>query len=394
LAVAWVLMFHLNGIVGPKVISARLFGFEVEFHPLITVGWVGANLFFVLSGFLLTNRLLERFASGARGPALKSYLIARIRRVFPAYWAQILVLLAVSLVVSRQWPDWVRFLPLHSVMIHNLDLEASWAINPVYWTLPIEFSFYLCLPLIAVILARAENAGEARRWMTLALVVGAILVLSWTYRYLVYRAHAADDVRTRVWLIGQIPGSIDQFILGGAAGVAMRWSRPRWSALSPRIRTLLANVLLVAGLGGIIGMMYFLDAIYKTFWSGHWAVYVWYTITSGFAALALCSIVMGSPVAAMLFANRLAVFIGTISYSIYLWHYPIGEWTARAVDVSDGSLVRLLAVSVPLILLASAISYYLVERRFMAASTREREEGKTGASDSAGALSEAPKPLS
>ena len=375
LAVTWVLLFHLNGIVGPRVISLPLFGYDVPLHPLMTIGWVGANLFFVLSGFLLMSRLLERLASGPRRPALKSYIIARIRRVFPAYWVQIVILLAVSVAVSRQWPDWVRFLPLHAFMLHNLDVEASFAINPVYWTLPIEFSFYLCLPFIALILAHVEGTPGARKWVTLGAVLVAVLVLSLAYRYFVYQAFLTQPVNTRVWIMGQIPGSIDQFVLGGTAGVAMRWIRPQWDAASEGRRALVSNLLLATGLAGIVAMMYYLDSIFETYWKGHSAVYVWYTITSALASIVLCSIVLGSRAANFLFANRAAVFIGTISYSIYLWHFPIAVWVARWVDVSGSQLVKLLVIAVPLIAAASAASYYLVERRFMAASTRQREGG-------------------
>jgi len=375
LAVTWVLLFHLNGMVGPKVIATRLFGFEIEWHPLLTIGWVGANLFFVLSGFLLTNRLIERLAVEERAPALKSYFIARVRRVFPAYWAQIAILLAVSLLVSHQAPDWVRFLPLHAVMAHNLSYEASWAINPVYWTLPIEFSFYLCLPLIALVLLRAERTAPERKWATLVLITAGIVALSWTYRYLVYQPFAAAEVNARVWVLNQIPGTIDQFMLGGTASVAMRWTRAAWANLPERSRTVLSTVLLFAGLGGLVGLMYFIDSIFEVFWNGHWAVFVWYTFAAAFISVALCGIVIGSPAARALFANPVSVFIGTISYSIYLWHYPIAAWVAHSVDISGMPIAYFLGIAVPPILVASALSYWFIERPFMAKSTREREAG-------------------
>src|SRR6187455_762704 len=85
LAAAWVMIFHLNAFAVPKVIPVSLFGFEFSLHPLLTAGWVGVDLFFVLSGFLLATHLLEALARGRPG-VLRKYFFARARRVFPAYW--------------------------------------------------------------------------------------------------------------------------------------------------------------------------------------------------------------------------------------------------------------------------------------------------------------------
>ena len=148
LAAGWVMLFHLSAIYGPAWMGVGIGDFLVDVTPLVTIGWVGVDLFFVLSGFLLTTHLIEN-------RDLARFAKARFRRVFPAYWAQITILLAISWMVHGAAPSWVRYLPLHAVMLHNVTLESNFAINAVYWTLPIELAFYICLPaLVKLLVAR------------------------------------------------------------------------------------------------------------------------------------------------------------------------------------------------------------------------------------------------
>src|SRR5689334_6257593 len=90
LAATLVMLFHLNDFAGPKAMGVTLFGHTLYLHPLMTIGWVGVDLFFVLSGFLLATHLMEALARG-RPQALRRYFVARARRVFPAYWAQLAI---------------------------------------------------------------------------------------------------------------------------------------------------------------------------------------------------------------------------------------------------------------------------------------------------------------
>jgi len=377
LAAGWVLLFHLNSIVGPKVIAIHPFGVEVELHPLITIGWTGANLFFVLSGYLLADRLMDRMRRDAMPTAVGRYLAARVRRVFPAYWAQLAILFTVVVATTHALPDWTRFLPLHAFMLHNWSFEANSAINGVYWTLPIEFSFYLVLPLFAWILLRGERAGHG--WRTLAFVLLASLAVCWGYRYAIVHAFPNADLASRIWVINQIPGTIDQFMIGGVTGVALRRLRPRVEALAPAARERLSTALLAVGLAGMIGMIYFMDDIYDIFWIGHWALYTWYSIMTAFMAMLVAAIAIGSRATRALFANPPMFFLGTISYSIYLWHLPVGYWVAQALDMKQVTIGTYLLWAVPPIIAASALSYWLVERPFMRApGAASRSPGTDG----------------
>ena len=353
LAAVWVMLFHVNAFAGPRVLSVYPFGVRIDLHPLLTVGWLGVTLFFVLSGFLLTTHLLDALAR-RQERVLPRYFLARVRRVIPAYWAQLAILFAVALAIQHSPPAWTRYIPLHLAMLHNVSEKASYAINSVYWTLPIEFAFYLVLPIIAVRLARLEMAGAAR-WKALVLLYAAALGVSIAYRYVVFPLGGTNIA----WISNQLPGTIDQFVIGTVMAAQWRWWR--MSGAAPAIALRFSNMLLLAGLAGMVAMIYYLDGIHETFWLGHPAVYYWYSINALFAGMVVFGAAMGGRVARWLFANRVAVFVGTISYSLYLWHYPIVEW----LQAANLGFAAFFAVAIPLCIAASALSYALVERPFL-----------------------------
>jgi len=365
-AALWVMLFHVNAIVGPKRLAVSGWGLDLDVTPLVTIGWVGVDLFFVLSGFLLTTHLLERWHATDRGVLMRGYFRARILRVFPAYWAQLVVLLSVALIASGGvMPAWWVDLPLHALMLHNFSERMSSAINGVYWTLPIEFTFYLCLPLLVKFLAQGERMPQRAAWRRLAMISASVILAAWAYRFAVFHAYADSAVNTIVWATSQIPGTMDQFMIGATAAAGLRLANGRAGAEPSRSGQWRSTALLAVGVGGLVSMMYFLDRVHDDYWAGHWSLFVWHTITSGFIASVVLAIVASGPSARLVFENRAALFLGTISYSIYLWHFPIVIWVAGLVDLPALGLVRGVLLVTPLVVVASAVSYFVVERPFL-----------------------------
>jgi peptidoglycan/LPS O-acetylase OafA/YrhL len=354
LAACWVMLFHVNAFAGPRVLSVNVFGHDMHLHPLITVGWLGVTIFFVLSGFLLTTHLLSSIERGGEG-LLKRYFTARVRRVIPAYWAQIAILLVVALVVERAVPDWIRAVPRHLFMLQNTSEYEASLINGVYWTLPIEFAFYFVLPIVAVRLAAREPIPDRGLYRLLAALYVASVAIGISWRVAV---HPLGDLNI-AWIANQLPGTLDQFMLGTVLAAGLR----RWRRTHPHTRTDAAsNALTLVGLGGIVALMYYLDAIHATFWSGrHYAVYWWYSANAVYVGLLVLGVALGGGVSRALFANPLSVAVGTISYSLYLWHLPIVLWLQPA-KLAYGTYF---AVAIALTLAASALSYWLVERPFL-----------------------------
>jgi peptidoglycan/LPS O-acetylase OafA/YrhL len=82
-------------------------------------------------------------------------------------------------------------------------------------------------------------------------------------------------------------------------------------------------------------------------------------------AIAAAGIAARGPLARALFENRAAVFLGTVSYSLYLWHWPIAAALAARLDAHAQGLARFSALAVPAVVAAAALSYFAVERPFL-----------------------------
>jgi len=168
LAAMMVLLHHLFAVAGPRIIWVNFGEFSIKVHFLLTCSWMGANVFFVLSGFLLALPFIARAPAPITLGASLRFIWRRIRRVVPAYWFQIACLLAISTGLATL-PDW-RMVVSHLLFLQNFSEQYAYALNGVYWTLPTEFGFYLLLPAIAWLAWRMRR-GDSRSWLWLCLVL-------------------------------------------------------------------------------------------------------------------------------------------------------------------------------------------------------------------------------
>lgn len=271
--------------------------------------------------------------------------------MLPAFYAPLGVLVLLALVGIGILPPWQELLA-------DLSMEFVYFGFPlwhgVWWTLPVEWNFYLVLPLRGFILGRA-------RW---GLVMALLVVASVTVRIACW--HLLYD---GVWewflaypLILQTPARIDEFAFGVvAAGLYLRRSGggARWRDLA----------VLLAGLACVLLLMGYLDGRGDIFVRADAPLIFAYATLAG-AALALVVLAAASPLplARRLFGGRALAFIGTVSYSLYLWHNPLIGWLDRLwpglpQDVAGLGLRAL--VVIPASLLVAWISYRLVERPFL-----------------------------
>ncbi len=312
----------------------------VMFHALpgyAPGGFVGVDVFFVISGFLISGLIFDGVACNSF--SLGTFYAARIRRIFPA----LLVVLAAVLVAG--W--WLLF-PIEMIRLgHQIVASAAFAANIYFWSqagyfspdattypllhlwsLGVEEQFYVVWPLVITLLWRCNRAI-----LPAIVVVGAAsLAVS-----LLTEGRAAGFYlpMSRVW----------ELMLG--AGLA--WLMPDSKRRFPPI---LLDVAAIGGLGLILGSIVW---IHESDPYPGWRALV---PTVG-ACLVLWS-GSDSRTVAPLLSWRPLVFVGLISYPLYMWHWPV-FWIGRTIGTVDLSVARatmLVAISFAL----AWVTFVLVEK--------------------------------
>jgi peptidoglycan/LPS O-acetylase OafA/YrhL len=354
LAALWVVGYHAWIATGRPAVGWPGADFPWRIDPLLAAGWLGVDVFFVLSGFVLQWQVEhERDPSmrpwlGAR--AYGRFLGRRVLRVFPAYLACLSILLPLAwLGVGRWTPPALGDTALHLVMAHNAVPEYVSTISGVFWSLPVEWHFYLVFPLGAWLLAGGR---------TLPLVVLA-LVVTW----LVHRI--AMDHAAFTWLLAWTPFRAIEFAGGMAAAALAKRSRGLAAAR--------ADAIFVVGAAGLLAIGYLWGVYDLAWWTNDWRTLLRMVVmASAIAAMLYAMAVPGaSRIGTAVFAHRATVWIGMVSYSLYLWHFSLIEFVVdhRLVPLRGDASMRdfavMLAVILPLAFAVSALSYYAVERVFL-----------------------------
>jgi peptidoglycan/LPS O-acetylase OafA/YrhL len=317
-------------------------GFELFGVRLLPGGFLGVDVFFVISGYLIGSRVLAGLSAGTF--SLVSFYEHRARRILPALYA----MLAVSLVAGWFLLFSGQMLELGTSALATVTFwsnvffwqqggyaaEAS-TLRPLLhtWSLSVEEQFYLLFPLAILLLHRA-----LRRAILALLILGAVLSLGLA-ECASGRLPSASFylLPTRVWelLAGVI---LAQMQLGGT-----------FSRAAPATR----NVLGMAGLLALLLPAALFDENTK-----HPGILTAIPV----AATALIIWLGAQGWAARLLSIRPLVVVGLMSYSIYLWHQPLFAF-ARLVSVNALTQPQLLGLTA-MTAIAGALSYRFVERPF------------------------------
>jgi peptidoglycan/LPS O-acetylase OafA/YrhL len=345
-AAGWVLLFHLWQFMGTPRLALGPF----DLTPLFARGHLGVDLFFVLSGYLIGGPWLIARLRGDVRPSLREFWLRRARRVLPAYWLQWLILAAVAWFGANAFPLDARGVLLDLSLTFNL-FENTTALNAVWWSLPVEWDFYLFAPLLAAALASRGRWP----WLLLGIVLASVAfrVLCWwaIWEYL------ADGVALYRWVI-QLPGRLDQFALGMI--VAWAFAMRRGGRATPLALFGITVTLALVWIGFHTGSA--VDTALAP-----WLFFEFTLIGCGFAALTAAASMRHPAWLLGWLGHRAMGFVGTVSYSLYLWHYPLLHWLRGFADAHGWATSSWSFASAALAasLAAAWLSFRIAERPFL-----------------------------
>lgn len=305
--------------------------------PPFNHGYLGVDLFFMLSGFIIAHVYWQDFLLPSR-PLYLRFVALRVARLWPAHIAALLLVIAAALASSRigQAPFPAGEFLLHLVLAHNWGLLPETTLNYPSWSISAEFLAYLLFPLQVALFRRVRSLWLLLLSVPLALALCGLVLTVWFELSLVYSGPLAN-VR-----------AISEF----AIGVALHrlWRDGRLARL-PWTAIVLGCVVAMIAIAAATPPRHAMD----------------YAIVLLMAPL-LLGLAHGAGAAARLLSWRPLVYLGEISYSIYLMH-------ALAIFVASALFVRLpsifggretgwdmVAVAVALAFLGGVMLFHLVEK--------------------------------
>ena len=320
----------------------------------LTGGFVGVDVFFVVSGYLITFLLL-READTRGGVRIGEFYARRARRILPAATVVLLATLAyaaqgLSVSQVQRFKDDATWSALFAANVHFAELGTDYFAqgrdpSPFrhYWSLAVEEQFYLVWPaLLALVLVACRRSGSRGRSVLGALLLVIIaLSLAWS-----------------VWITSAAPGtayySSPARAWELAVGALLATQAHRAGSLGRTSRAWLAS----AGLGAVVVSAVVFDAGSQL---PGWRALL---PVLGTAALVAAGVGGSSPVTRLLGVRPLT-WIGDLSYSLYLWHWPILVLGPAHPALPEGPAGT--AVLVLLALAASVVTFHLVEKPFRGA---------------------------
>ncbi|SDL94196.1 Peptidoglycan/LPS O-acetylase OafA/YrhL, contains acyltransferase and SGNH-hydrolase domains [Oryzisolibacter propanilivorax] len=302
--------------------------------PPFDGAFYGVDVFFVLSGFLITSLLLIELQKSGRLDYWRFYR----RRFFRLMPALVLFLAAYCLVAPRVWPEltdmWSDAL---LSLLYLADYGIAFFDSPGtllhMWSLSVEEHFYLVWPPLLALLVRCTAPG--RRWRPIA----GLVLLAWAWRVLwVLRGQQFYEIFFRF-------DTRATGLLMGALLAALLHERPAWFE---RLRARLSH-----GMWFVLAVPLLLAQTWDDMNVMAWGM----TVVECASAVLLLAVLQQRGAAYEALSAPALVLVGKLSYGIYLWHYPIVRWL-RADQHWLVTAVAGFALSAAM----AALSYYTVER--------------------------------
>ena len=343
----------IDGLRAVAVIAVMLYHLGFTWIP---GGFLGVDLFFVISGYVITRLLLDSIQRSG-GLDLRAFYKARIRRLFPP----LVFMIFVTIIYISIWaPETMRRFVSDSpfallggmnwwLVFRHTDYFDTISRPPLLqhtWSLGVEAQFYLIWPLILLLVLRqfgkAKIPGAA---LFIAAISGIALLL------VSFGVDAANASQVSHVYFGTDTHSIGLFL---GAALAVSWVPQNLQEQVNRRAQDFIDGIGVIGFVGLLGVFLLVNENDPTLYK------LAFPLAGLFGCAILTSIVHPASRFAPILSSKIAVWIGERSYAIYLWHWVVFQLTRPAVDL-EGSTWALYTLRILVVFALADISLRLVE---------------------------------
>lgn len=337
----------LDGLRALSILAVMIYHANPD---LLSGGFIGVEVFFGLSGFLITALLIQEFDNTGE-ISLKTFYLRRVLRLAPALVALLIVYCPVVFYLANF--SFQRAKPLLTDALIVLFYMANWArafnIHPPSllahaWSLSIEEQFYALWPPLLVLLLRNIRSRWAIAWIAFSIAVSA-----WALR-----CYLGATGSTALRLSNGLDTKADAVMIGCVLGIIVSSN-----LIQESVRGILSRILRIASpvsvgiLAGICKIAFWYDPIMF-----YWLFFIIEILT---AIIILDCIVNKDSMINKILSLKGLVWVGTISYGLYLWHYPV----FRLMKYFQLDWVRVITLGTAITFAATTLSFYLLEKPFL-----------------------------
>ena len=271
-------------------------------------GFIGVDIFFFISGFVICYPFVQATLEGTRRPTWAHFAYRRAIKIVPSYLLSIALMYAIGYAATQGGRGPAADILTHLLFIHNWFAQTYGSINGVLWTLAVEVQFYVLFPVLSLVFLR---------WPVIT-----ALVMSATAMF--YRIEVSHDSFFAGQLIEQLPAYLDMFGCGMFTAWLYVFLRNREFMQTATARAG-ATALAILGFAVLVALMENLFAFRYT----ENAFTNWKVVHRTWLAFDCLGIALGSlfavPLWKRLLANPILIFCSLVSYNWYIYHQVVAR---------------------------------------------------------------------
>jgi peptidoglycan/LPS O-acetylase OafA/YrhL len=343
---------YISGLDGLRAISVLAVILYHLHFPWINGGYLGVTVFFVLSGYLITDLLINEYQKTGMID-FKSFWVRRLRRLLPALFVMLILITVWITLFQRDYLAGLRG-EIGAAFVYISNWYYVWQEHSYFtkfappsplqhmWSLAVEEQFYIVWPILMLLALKfAKSTGKlAFLVMLLSVVSAEFMAFLFTPDEDPSRVYYGTDTRAFSLLIG--------------AALAIVWPSRR---LKPQVTAEMKRALDITGLAAFIGMILFIIFLRE---DSAFLYYGGMYLASAIVALLIAVIVHPASIVGDVLSWRPLLWFGVRSYGIYIWHFPILVLLGLGVDTGEFQMWRVLLALVLTIVL-SALSWKFIE---------------------------------